>query len=126
VDDGSPDGAGDCLQRELDQPGTIVVCLDRNRGKGTAVRTGLERATDVIVLIQDADLEYDPRDYTVLVRHIVEGRAKVVNGSRFLGPRTAMMFWHMLANKSLTLLANVLYNTILSDMETCSTPFPSI
>lgn len=119
VDDGSTDRTRESLQRELDRPDTIVVHLDRNRGKGVAVRAGIERSTGDIILFQDADLEYDPRDYMVLVRPILEGRAKVVYGSRFLGPRKAMMFWHMLANKSLTLLTNVLYNAILSDMETC-------
>jgi glycosyltransferase involved in cell wall biosynthesis len=119
VDDGSTDGTRDLLKQEETQPGTIVIYHDRNQGKGAAVRTGFDRATGDILLIQDADLEYDPRDYPLLVRPIMEGRVKVVYGSRFLGPRKAMLFWHMLGNKFLTLLTNVLYNTILSDMETC-------
>ncbi len=119
VDDGSTDGTRDLLTQEEQQPGTIVIYHDHNQGKGAAVRTGFDRATGDILLIQDADLEYDPRDYPALVRPIVEGRVKVVYGSRFLGPRKAMLFWHMLGNKFLTLLTNVLYNTILSDMETC-------
>jgi glycosyltransferase involved in cell wall biosynthesis len=119
VDDGSTDGTRDLLKREEAQPGTIVIYHDHNQGKGVAVRTGFDRATGDILLIQDADLEYDPRDYPMLIRPIVEGRVKVVYGSRFLGPRKAMLFWHMLGNKFLTLLTNLLYNTILSDMETC-------
>jgi glycosyltransferase involved in cell wall biosynthesis len=91
----------------------------RNRGKGAGVRTGIAHSTGDVVLIQDADLEYDPRDYPVLLRPILEGRVKVVYGSRFLGPRKAMLFWHMLGNKLLTLTTNILYNAILSDMETC-------
>jgi glycosyltransferase involved in cell wall biosynthesis len=119
VDDGSTDGTRDLLKAEETQPGTQVIYHDRNQGKGAAVRTGFDRATGDILLIQDADLEYDPRDYAALLRPIEEGRIKVVYGSRFLGPRKAMLFWHMLGNKLLTLLTNVLYNTILSDMETC-------
>jgi glycosyltransferase involved in cell wall biosynthesis len=119
VDDGSTDRTRELLKAEESQPGTTVIYQSVNQGKGVAVRTGIDRATGDIILIQDADLEYDPRDYPVLVRPIVEGRVKVVYGSRFLGPRKAMLFWHMLGNKALTLVTNVLYNTILSDMETC-------
>ena len=119
VDDGSTDRSRELLKNEAHQPDTIVIYHDCNQGKGAAVRTGFDRATGDILLIQDADLEYDPRDYPMLIRPIEEGRVKVVYGSRFLGPRKAMMFWHMLGNKFLTLLTNVLYNAILSDMETC-------
>ncbi len=119
VDDGSTDRTRELLKAEENQPGTVVIYHDRNQGKGAAVRTGFDRATGEILLIQDADLEYDPRDYPALLRPIEEGRVKVVYGSRFLGPRKAMLFWHMLGNKALTLLTNILYNTILSDMETC-------
>lgn len=117
VDDGSTDGTRDILA-PLEQQGVIVLYHDHNRGKGAALHTGIQHATGDIILIQDADLEYDPRDYAQLVQPIVEGRAKVVYGSRFLGPRMAMFFWHMLANKMLTLMTNVLYDAILSDMET--------
>jgi len=119
VDDGSTDRTRELLKAQENQPSTSVIYHDHNQGKGAAVRTGFDRATGDILLIQDADLEYDPRDYAMLIRPIVEGRVKVVYGSRFLGPRKAMLFWHMLGNKFLTLLTNVLYNTILSDMETC-------
>lgn len=119
VDDGSRDRTRELLKAEEQQPGTIVIYQPVNQGKGIAVRTGIDRATGDIILIQDADLEYDPRDYPMLIRPIIEGRVKVVYGSRFLGPRKAMLFWHMLGNKFLTLLTNVLYNAILSDMETC-------
>ncbi len=119
VDDGSTDRTRELLKAEETQPGTTVIYQPVNQGKGAAVRTGIDRATGDIILIQDADLEYDPRDYALLIRPIVEGRVKVVYGSRFLGPRKAMLFWHMLGNKALTLVTNLLYNTILSDMETC-------
>ncbi|HLF27885.1 MAG TPA: glycosyltransferase family 2 protein [Anaerolineae bacterium] len=118
IDDGSTDGTREVLKNEESAPNTLVLYHDRNRGKGAAVRTGLDRATGEIILIQDADLEYDPRDYANLIRPIEEGRVSVVYGSRFLGPRKAMLFWHMLGNKLLTLMTNVLYNAILSDMET--------
>jgi len=117
VDDGSTDGTRELLP-QVEQQDVIVLRHERNRGKGAAIVTALQRATGDIIVIQDADLEYDPRDYKQLVEPIVEGRAKVVYGSRFLGPRMAMFFWHMLANKMLTLMTNILYDAILSDMET--------
>jgi glycosyltransferase involved in cell wall biosynthesis len=117
VDDGSTDGTRDLLP-QLEKAGILVLYHDRNRGKGAAICTALARATGDIIVIQDADLEYDPRDYTQLVTPIIEGRAKVVYGSRFLGPRMAMFYWHMQANKMLTLMTNILYDAILSDMET--------
>ncbi len=119
VDDGSTDGSGEILDREAEAGDLRVFHHERNRGKGAAVRTAIEQATGDILLIQDADLEYDPRDYPTLIRPILEGRIDVVYGSRFLGPRKAMLFWNMLGNKLLTLTTNILYNAILSDMETC-------
>ena len=119
IDDGSDDGTRDILAEEKKKGDLLLFFHRRNRGKGAAVRAGISRSTGEIVLIQDADLEYDPRDYPKLLQPIIEGRVVVVYGSRFLGPRKAMLFWHMLGNKLLTLTTNVLYNAILSDMETC-------
>jgi glycosyltransferase involved in cell wall biosynthesis len=119
VDDGSTDGTRQVL-KELDGEGRVrVIMHERNLGKGAAVRTGIQYATSEIILIQDADLEYDPRDYPTLLRPIEEGIADVVYGSRFLGgARRPILFWHMVANKILTLFTNVLYDNILTDMET--------
>ncbi|MBC8330941.1 MAG: glycosyltransferase family 2 protein [Anaerolineae bacterium] len=119
VDDGSVDGTRAIL-KELDgKDGVRVILHEHNQGKGAAVRTGIKAATGDILLIQDADLEYDPRDYPKLLQPIEEGLADVVYGSRFLGaPHRVAMFWHMLANKLLTLMTNILYDTILTDMET--------
>jgi glycosyltransferase involved in cell wall biosynthesis len=119
VDDGSTDGSRALLAALDGQKGIRVLLHEKNQGKGAAVRTGITAATGEVVLIQDADLEYDPRDYPALLKPIEEGIADVVYGSRFLGgPRRAVMFWHMIANKLLTFATNLIYNTILSDMET--------
>ncbi len=119
VDDGSTDGTREIL-KELDGTDQIRVILhEKNQGKGAAVRTGVGEAKGDVFLIQDADLEYDPRDYPAVLKPIEEGIADVVYGSRFLGgPRRSTMFWHMVANKLLTLATNILYNNILTDMET--------
>src|SRR5207237_6112298 len=105
-------------------PDTFVIRHRRNRGKGAAVRTALAAARGDLILIQDADLEYDPRDYPALLRPILEGRTQVVYGSRFLGEHKAMYFWHSLGNKFLTLVCNVLFDTTLTDLETCYKGFP--
>ncbi len=119
VDDGSKDGTRDVL-KELDgKNGVRVVLHEQNKGKGAAVRTGMAAALGDILLIQDADLEYDPRDYPTLLKPLEEGIADVVYGSRFLGgSHRVTMFWHMVANRMLTFMTNILYNTILTDMET--------
>jgi glycosyltransferase involved in cell wall biosynthesis len=119
VDDNSSDGTRDLLAEVDGKMSVRVILHDKNQGKGAAVRTGIAAATGDVLLIQDADLEYDPRDYPALLKPIEEGLTNVVYGSRFLGgPRRVAMFWHMLANQLLTLATNILYNTILSDMET--------
>jgi glycosyltransferase involved in cell wall biosynthesis len=119
VDDGSTDGTRDLLPGLAELPGVRVLLQPRNRGKGAAVRAGIEKARGDLILVQDADLEYDPRDYPILLRPIMEGRSKVVYGSRFLGEHKAMYFWHQVGNKTLTTIANVLYDSTLTDMETC-------
>jgi glycosyltransferase involved in cell wall biosynthesis len=118
VDDGSTDGTRDVL-RQLGDSTVRVVLHDTNRGKGAAVRTGLESATGDYVLIQDADLEYDPDDWPKLIAPVQRGRARVVYGSRFTGERRNMLFLHWVGNRMLSLVTNMLYNTTLSDMETC-------
>ncbi len=122
IDDGSSDGTRDILKRLQGEEHEDLQILfhERNQGKGAALVTGFQHARGDIFLIQDADLEYDPRDYPALIQPIEEGISPVVYGSRFLGgPRKAMNFWNMVANKILTLVTNILYNAILSDMETC-------
>jgi glycosyltransferase involved in cell wall biosynthesis len=120
IDDGSTDGTREVLTQVPAGDDLKVIYHDRNRGKGAAVRTGFKTATGDVFLIQDADLEYDPREYPALIKPIEEGISKVVYGSRFLGgPRKAMFFWNMVANRTLTLVTNILYNSIISDMETC-------
>jgi glycosyltransferase involved in cell wall biosynthesis len=118
VDDGSTDGTRDILQGLTDR--VKVILHEKNRGKGAALRTALSHATGQYVIIQDADLEYDPADYPGLLIPILDGRADVVYGSRFLGgPHRVLFFWNYFANKLFTLITNVLYNINLTDMGTC-------
>jgi glycosyltransferase involved in cell wall biosynthesis len=120
VNDASTDGTGDVLNKIPADAGLKIVSHPYNRGKGAALRTALEHATGDIVLIQDADLEYDPSDYPSLLRPILDGRADVVYGSRFTGgTHRVLLFWHYMANRLLTLLSNMLCNLNLTDMETC-------
>lgn len=120
VDDHSSDRTPEILREVAAADPTIqVIRQPINRGKGDAIRTGLCAATGAIVIIQDADLEYDPNDYYELIRPIVAGKVAVVFGSRFMGRHTGMYFWNAVGNKFLTLLTNFLYNSWISDMETC-------
>jgi glycosyltransferase involved in cell wall biosynthesis len=120
VDDGSIDGTRELLRACDGRNGIRVLLHERNQGKGAALATGFGAATGDVILIQDADLEYNPADYPVLLQPIEEGRADVVFGSRFLaGPHRCHLFWHYVANKLLTLLSNAFTNLNLSDMETC-------
>ena len=118
VDDGSDDGTLEILRRLTDST-VRVVTHPENRGKGAAVRRGIDEANGDLIVVQDADLEYDPRDLARLLRPLQEGQARVVYGSRFTGERRNMFFWHWVGNRFLSLLTNVLFNTTLSDMETC-------
>jgi len=120
VDDASTDGTSDVLKKFQPVAGVKIVSHPFNRGKGAALRTALEHATGDIILIQDADLEYDPSDYPNLLRPIIDRRADVVYGSRFTGgTHRVLLFWHYMANRLLTLLSNMLCNLNLTDMETC-------
>jgi glycosyltransferase involved in cell wall biosynthesis len=118
VDDGSDDGTRDVL-RQLGDSTVRIVMHPNNRGKGAALRTGFASATGEYVLVQDADLEYDPEDWPKLLQPVIRGKARVVYGSRFTGERRNMLFLHWVGNRFLSLTTNVLYNTTLSDMETC-------
>jgi glycosyltransferase involved in cell wall biosynthesis len=120
VDDHSSDQTFAILQAEAARtPRMRVIRHPHNRGKGAAVRSGLAHVRGEIVVIQDADLEYDPNDYHALVKPIIDGRVNVVFGSRFLGSHTGMYFWNALGNKGLTFLTNFFFNSWISDMETC-------
>lgn len=123
VDDGSTDGTREILKEQVEGqlPEVIVLYHDKNKGKGAAIRTAIAQATGDYVLIQDADLEYDPREYPALLEPLLDGRADVVFGSRFLGggPHRVLYFWHRVGNGFLTLLSNMLTNLNLTDMEAC-------
>jgi glycosyltransferase involved in cell wall biosynthesis len=119
IDDGSTDGTREKL-KDLEAPNVRIILHDENRGKGAAIQSGWEKATGDILLIQDADMEYDPSDYPQLLEPIQSGKAEVVFGSRFLGggAHRVLYFWHSLGNRLLTLLANMLNDLNMSDMET--------
>jgi glycosyltransferase involved in cell wall biosynthesis len=119
VDDCSTDGTRDVLQRLQPELGFTLLLQPRNQGKGGALRRGFEAVHGDLVVIQDADLEYSPEEFPQLIDLICEGRADVVYGSRFLGRHRVFLFTHYAGNRLLTLITNVLYNTMLSDMETC-------
>jgi glycosyltransferase involved in cell wall biosynthesis len=119
VDDCSKDGTREHLQQLQRQYGFTLLLQERNQGKGAALRRGFEAVSGDLVVIQDADLEYSPEEFPQLVELIVDGRADVVYGSRFLGRHRVFLFTHYLGNRVLTLITNVLYNTMLTDMETC-------
>jgi glycosyltransferase involved in cell wall biosynthesis len=119
VDDGSSDGTGEVL-RSLRSPDLVILFHDKNRGKGAALRTGFARVTGDVVLVQDADLEYDPSEYPRLLKPILENKADVVYGSRFAGEtHRVLFFWHYVGNRFLTTFSNMFTNLNLSDMETC-------
>jgi len=125
VDDASTDGSQEII-RQLAKKHKFKTFFHRhNQGKGMAIRTGIKAAQGDYVIIQDADLEYDPQDYFKLLKPIKESKAEVVYGSRFTGEHRNMFFWHWVANQFLTLITNILYNTTLSDMETCYKVFPT-
>lgn len=130
VDDGSTDGTSNLLHSlksgRLNSGTTLeIIYQPINLGKGAAIRTAVKQATGDYTIIQDADLEYDPQDYGRLLKPVIDGKAQVVFGSRFTGEHRNMFFWHWVANHALTLLTNILYNTTLSDMETCYKLIPT-
>lgn len=125
VDDGSSDRSLSEIKKIAKLSKKIKFFSKENGGKGSAIKFGLEHVTGDYVVIQDADLEYDPDDIPALVEPITKGRATVVYGSRFLGPHSNLLFWHRLGNQFLNLLTNLLYNTTLSDLETCYKVLPT-
>lgn len=124
VDDYSTDGTRDILL-SLDRGVYQIHFHAKNKGKGAALRTGFEHATGDVIIIQDADLEYDPKEYPILLEPLLDGRADVVYGSRFMGnrPHRVLFFWHYVGNKFLTILSNMFTNINLTDMETCYKAF---
>ena len=127
VDDGSTDGTTEKLKTEIAGIVDKIIYHDRNYGKGAALRSGIKAATGDIIIIQDADLEYDPKEIHFVIQPILDGKADVVYGSRFAGgtPHRVLYFWHMAGNKFLTLLSNMFTNLNLTDIETCYKAFRS-
>lgn len=125
VDDYSTDGTREILRNEIEEKVNRVIYHERNQGKGSAIRSGIKEATGDIVIIQDADLEYDPNEYPVMVGPILDNKADVVFGSRFIGdrPHRVLYFWHSVGNGFLTLISNIFTNLNLSDIETCYKAF---
>lgn len=121
VDDCSTDGTIDILKEKIESQVDQLIFHTENQGKGAALKTGFQHATGDMVIVQDADLEYDPREYPLLIQPILDDKADVVYGSRFTGggPHRVVYFWHMMGNKFLTLLSNMMTNINLTDMETC-------
>jgi glycosyltransferase involved in cell wall biosynthesis len=121
VDDCSTDGSRELIRNEIESEVDQVIYLEVNQGKGAALRSGFQAATGDVVVVQDADLEYSPKEFPQLMEPIVEGNADVVFGSRFMGgqPHRVVYFWHMVGNRFLTLVSNMLTNINLTDMETC-------
>ncbi|PKN98514.1 MAG: glycosyl transferase [Chloroflexi bacterium HGW-Chloroflexi-4] len=121
VDDCSTDGTQEILRNEISDSVDLILYHEKNRGKGAALRTGISHAAGDIVIIQDADLEYDPQEYPILVIPIIENKADVVFGSRFMGgrPHRVLYYWHSVGNKFLTWVSNMFTNLNLTDMETC-------
>ncbi len=121
VDDGSTDGTREILKNEIEPLVNKVIYKEKNQGKGAALRTGFAHVTGDVVVVQDADLEYDPAEYRKLLQPILDGKADVVYGSRFVGsePHRVLLFWHYVGNNLITFLSNMFTNLNLTDMETC-------
>jgi len=125
VNDGSTDKSADVVKKFVKKSKKIKLFSKENAGKGSAVRHALKKVTGDYVLIQDADLEYDPEDIPILLEPVLKGRAQVIYGSRFIGAHSNLLFWHRMGNNCLNFLINILYNTTLSDMETCYKLMPT-
>ncbi len=124
IDDGSTDGTRQLLAN-VDDPRTRTIHHELNRGKGAAIRTGVEHATGDYMIVLDADLEYDPRDIPRLLKPVQDGRSQVIYGNRNFGGHSAFSFWYVMGNKAITTAANILYNCYLSDLETCFKLMPT-